>query len=150
MSQRRMAALLSAVVVFFGALLISVGAAQASPPKSSSHPSPGGSVRPMSASGCTGPSNDRVCIYVSGSGTYVGYINAQQMELYNWCSTPYVVIYNSNGSIWEQDTGPYTCGTGGSNTTWHDPFGYNAPNNSTACVYWSNAPSIKPCESIYS
>ena len=39
-----------------------------------------------SSSGCTGPSNHRICIYVNGTGLKVNYVETQQMQL-TWLFT---------------------------------------------------------------
>lgn len=122
----------AAVVLFFGLMFVSEGSSFAQPQ----------TITPLSSNACTGPSNDRVCIVISGSGLYTNYIQAQQQRLDNWCASPTLVGPGYNHTFGR------VCATPGQNYIYQFNFNQNLGAGSW-CIYWSNSTSLRACQNIY-
>jgi len=96
------------------------------------------SISPQTAGGC----NQRVCIYVEGSGTQVTYWSTTATLPASMCS---VAKYWANGVlVYEGNT---KCGSSGGQASsyWSDP-GYFAA-GTVVCSTWTGL-SGRPCETI--
>lgn len=110
-------------------------------------------VAQASASGCTGVaafSSSRVCIDVTGTGLYIKKINTTTRTNHSFCAYPIITITLPSGQEWERDSGRKQCeGITLVTHSWTIALGYNVPNNSKVCAWWTNHPKTKPCVTVH-
>lgn len=115
-------------------------------------------VKPLSASGCTG---NTVCIFVVGTGLHVDSIAGGVappggvVSNVTWCGYIGVTVYKS-GTYYTADESPYGCANSLTPYDWTDYVNKSYPSGSKACLWAytvSTSPSSydpggPPCENI--
>lgn len=123
---RNIGRILATLVLVAAVAVVSAGTAQATTDRS-----------------CAGGSAPRVCIDVTGSGTYVNSVKLEQFDVYSWCGTPEYHAYYSNGNLEGSGYGIRKCGSAGQWITESWSVGYNV--SGKVCGHWSNRSSLAPC-----